>query len=234
VIARVLVMLVLATRVASADSDAERLYQEGQAAYDAKRYTDAIAAWDKAYALSKLPALVFNLAQAHRLAGHCQRAHESYRTFIQLDPTAEDRPAAEQFMRELDSCAHPGPKTNPAVRTGPTTPRYEDRGGGKRVAGLVIGGSGVAMIAGGIFFGNRATTIAQEVKDACTSGCEWATLEAKDADGRRAATLQYVFLGAGTAAVATGVWFYIRGARAREVLVEPRAGGAVVRVGGRF
>jgi hypothetical protein len=102
------------------------------------------------------------------------------------------------------------------------------------VAGLVIGGGGLAMIAGGIFFGNSATSIAREIKTACEAGCEWATLESRDAEGRRAETLQYVFLGAGVAAAATGVWFYVRGARAREVLVEPRAGGAVVRVGGRF
>jgi tetratricopeptide (TPR) repeat protein len=232
VIKYVLFVLALATRVAAAEGDAESLYKEGQAAYDAKRYTDAIVAWDKAYALSKLPALVFNLAQAHRLAGHCREAYDAYKSFVRLDPSAEDRPAAEQFTRELDSCANPKTPKAPKVPTHSVT--HEDRGRGRRIAGIVIGGGGLAMLAAGIVFGNRATSIASDIKTACEVSCEWATLESKDADGQRAEKLQYVFLGAGAAAVATGLFFYVRGARARDVVVEPRAGGGVVRVGVRF
>src|SRR5512140_395048 len=98
-------LVVIAARAAAADvTDAERLYTEGQAAYDAQRYDDAIAAWDKSYALSHLPGLVFNLAQAHRLAGHCTKAVDAYHRFLQLDPKAEERPQAEQFLHELEPC----------------------------------------------------------------------------------------------------------------------------------
>jgi len=240
---RLVILLVLATGVASAQApDAEQLYKDGQTAYDAKRYDDAIAAWSKSYELSRLPALVFNLAQAHRLAGHCAKAVESYKKFLSLDPQSDERPAAEQFLRELEPCVKPKPidlKPPPKVEILPSgmgSHRIEDRGGGKRMAGVIIGGAGIALFATGLYFGNRATSLANEVEAACELGCEWSTLEAKDASGRQAATLQYVFYGVGATAIAGGTVLYLLGARAREtrVFVEPTANGGAVGVSGRF
>jgi hypothetical protein len=229
VIGRVLVILavMLVAPIARADtSEAEQLFQQGQQAYDAKQYDQAIASWDRAYALSKLPALLFNIAQAHRLAGHCAPAVENYRKFVQLDATAEDRPAAEQFIRELGTCG--------AVAKPPGGKQYEDRGGGKRIAGISLGIGGMFLLIAGAYFGNEASGNAADIRSACNVGCEWADIESKDAAGRRAEKLQYVFLGTGVAAVATGVWFYLRGSRERAVLVEPQAGGASLKVMGRF
>jgi tetratricopeptide (TPR) repeat protein len=241
---RSMLALVVMTGVVHADSDAERLYKEGQAAYDDKRYDDAIAAWDKAYALSKLPGLVFNLAQAHRLANHCEKAVDAYKRFLALDPQSDERPSAEQFLKELEPCKKATPKPidyNPAKPDGVLPSalgsyRIEDRGGGKRTFGLITGGAGIALFATGLYFGNRATSIANEVEEACAMGCEWSTLEDKDASGRSAATLQYVFLGTGAAAIATGTVLYLLGARAREtmVMIETPPGGAVVGVSGHF
>jgi len=60
---RLALVLLLVARTATAQpNDAERLYTDGQKAYDDKRYDDALAAWEKAYELSHLPGLVFNLA----------------------------------------------------------------------------------------------------------------------------------------------------------------------------
>ena len=67
---RALVILCLLARAALADAPtAEQLYHAGQTAYDDKRYDDALAAWQKSYELSHLPALEFNIAQAYRLRG---------------------------------------------------------------------------------------------------------------------------------------------------------------------
>ncbi len=229
-----LLAVTLFARVAHADGDAEKLYQEGQAAYDAKRYDDAIAAWDKSYAQSKLPALVFNLAQAHRLAGHCTKAVEAYTRFLSLDPASDERPSAEQFMRELQPC--PDAPKRPPERTEPivTGPHVEDRGGGKRRAGLIVGGAGLAAFATGLYFGSRASSIANEVQDACAMGCEWATLEDKDASGRRAATIQYVLVAVGAAGMIGGATLYYLGHSNRHVVVEMPKHGAVVGVAGTF
>jgi serine/threonine-protein kinase len=240
---RVLTALVLATRVASADPTAEQLYKDGQAAYDDKRYDDAVVAWQQSYDLSKLPALMFNLAQAHRLAGHCTKAVEAYKSFLTLDPKSDERPSAEQFLRELEPCPEPlklPPKPidhKPTILpSGMGTEHVEDRGGGKRMAGLITGGAGIAVFATGLYFGNRASSIANEVEAACEMGCEWSTLESKDASGRSAATLQYVFYGVGAAAIIGGATLYFLGARAREtrVFVAPTAGGATAAISGRF
>ncbi|MBA2543304.1 MAG: hypothetical protein H0V17_26920 [Deltaproteobacteria bacterium] len=239
---RLVILLVLATRVASAQApDAEQLYKDGQAAYDSKRYDDAIAAWSKSYELSRLPALVFNLAQAHRLAGHCTKAVDSYKKFLSLDPQADEKSAAEQFLRELEPCKQePKPiVVKPRVEILPSgmgSYRIEDRGGGKRTFGVITGAAGIALFATGLYFGNRATSLANEIEAACELGCEWSTLEAKDASGRQAATLQYVFYGVGATAVVGGTVLYLLGARAREtrVVIEPTSGGATASISGRF
>ncbi|HEV7559138.1 MAG TPA: tetratricopeptide repeat protein, partial [Kofleriaceae bacterium] len=90
-----LVLLLVARTAAAQPNDAEHLYTEGQKAYDDKRYDDALAAWEKAYELSHLPGLVFNLAQAYRLHGDCDKAVETYQKFIDLDPKSKQRTAAE-------------------------------------------------------------------------------------------------------------------------------------------
>jgi tetratricopeptide (TPR) repeat protein len=224
-VAFLLVLVFARHAIADDASDAERLYNEGQAAYDGKRYDAAIAAWDKSYALSKLPALVFNLAQAHRLAGHCTQAVEHYQRFITLDPQAEDKPAAEQFVRELSPC----PVAKPVER--PTTEwQLVDKGAGKRRAGMIAAGAGLVVFATGIYFGSRASTIANEVEAACAMGCEWSELESKDAAGRRDAVLQYPLYAIGAAGIIGGVSLYILGKSKTRVMVEPRANGVAFRV----
>jgi len=228
--------LCLLARVAHADGEAEKLYQEGQAAYDAKQYDQAIAAWDKSYALSKLPALVFNLAQAHRLAGHCPKAVEAYKRFLTLDPQSAERPDAEQFLKELEpTCPAPQPiitKTVPDLKL-----QFEDRGKGKRRAGLIVGGTGLAVVVAGMYFGSRASSLASEVEDACAAGCEWTPeLADKESAGKSAQTLQYVLYAVGVAGVAGGAALWFLGDKQRRITVEqPKAGnGAVVGVAGRF
>lgn len=229
--------LTLVARVAHAEGDAEKLYQEGQAAYDAKQYDQAIAAWDKSYALSKLPALVFNLAQAHRLAGHCEKAVEAYKRFLALDPRSTERPDAEQFLRELEpSC--PAKAQPTIVKTVPDLGlRFEDQGKGKRRAGVIVGGTGLAVFVAGLYFGSRASSLATEVEDACAAGCEWTPeLADKESSGKSAQTLQYVLYAVGVAGVAGGAALWFIGDGKRRISVEqPKVGtGAVVGLAGRF
>jgi tetratricopeptide (TPR) repeat protein len=236
-IAAVLALTLLA-RVAHADGDAEKLYQEGQTAYDAKQYDEAIAAWDKAYALSKLPGLVFNLAQAHRLAGHCEKAVDAYKRFLTLDPQSAERPDAEQFLKELEPSCPNKPVPQAMVKTAVFPDlRFEDRGKGKRRAGLIVGGTGLAVFAAGLYFGSRASSLASEVDDACAMGCEWTPeLADKESSGKSAQTLQYVLYAVGAVGVAGGAALYFKGDSQRRIVIEqPKTGsGAVVGLAGRF
>src|SRR5262249_43069716 len=108
---RPLAIVALLAGVAAAEPEAERLYKEGQAAYDAERYDEALAAWERSYELSHLPGLVFNIAQAHRFRGDCGKAVEAYKKFVALDPKSSERPTAEGFIKELSPC--PADKPTP-------------------------------------------------------------------------------------------------------------------------
>lgn len=89
-------------------SDAERLYREGQTAFDANKLGEALHAWQKSYDLSRAPGLLFNIAQAYRLragTGDCALAAATYRKFIAEDPSSPQRATAERFAEETEKCA---------------------------------------------------------------------------------------------------------------------------------
>jgi tetratricopeptide (TPR) repeat protein len=239
----VVLALLLASGVAAAQpNDAERLYTEGQKAYDDKRYDDALAAWDKSYELSHLPGLVFNIAQAHRLHGDCWKAVEAYRKFVELDPSSPQRATAEGLIKELEPCKDapapvvehhdaPLPPPPPKVRisVGQTDHVDVDRGHGKRVAAVAVAIAGLAAIGTGVYFGGRADSLATEVHDACAMGCAWADVKDRDAEGHTAALVQWGLLGAGAAALVTsGILYYVGATDHGTVAVTPHGGGATL------
>lgn len=246
--ALVVVILLAATRIAAAQpTDAERLYTEGQEAYDREDYATALDRWQQSYELSKLPALVFNIAQAHRLHGDCRAAVDSYRKFIALEPSAAERPDAEGFIRELEpKCPAPvvpparvePPRVTPPGGRHVDTPPPAHPGRGKRWLGLGSGAVGVGMVVLGVIAGREAQRLGDEVAADCdNNGCDFDAIRDKDADGRAAERRQYVFYGVGAAALVTGgvlYWLGTRDAERAPVAVVPRADGAMVSWSGRW
>lgn len=103
-------------------NEAEKLYRQGQTAYDGKRYDGALVAWLRAYELSKLPGLLFNIAQAYRLRGlpgDCTKAAQTYERFVAAAPTSPQVPAARGFIAELAPCVAGLPATNNDRPAGP-------------------------------------------------------------------------------------------------------------------
>ena len=91
-----LVVLVVATTARADDevpAKARALAERGRADHDRGDYGAAIAEFTEAYALAPSPALLFNLAQAYRLAGRCDDAALMYRRYLTGDP-APGRPRA--------------------------------------------------------------------------------------------------------------------------------------------
>jgi tetratricopeptide (TPR) repeat protein len=234
------VVVALLAGVAAAEPEAERLYRDGQAAYDAQRYDDALAAWTQSYELSHLPGLVFNIAQAHRLRGDCAKAVEAYKKFVALDPRSSERPTAEGFIKDLSPCPDDKPTPTPPPPKPPPAPIESkppiadvDTGRGKRIAGLAIAGGGLAIAGTGLYFGNRAASLGDEVRKACASSCAYPDIRDKDQEGRRDETIQWILYGAGAAAIVTGGVVYMLGAkRASPVAVVPHGDGAVVTFSG--
>ena len=71
---------------ASAARDARRIYDEATAAFGLGRYAEAAEKYEAAFAIRPDPALLYNAAQAYRLAGNKQRALELYRNYVRLYP----------------------------------------------------------------------------------------------------------------------------------------------------
>jgi tetratricopeptide (TPR) repeat protein len=207
---------------ALATPTAEELFNEGQAAYDHRDYARAIERWHVAYQRSREPGLLYNIAQAYRLANDCPHALSTYRTFIEVDPTSDRRILANALVRELEgTCGSPHVVED--------ADPVED-GSRRKFAGLVLGGSGAALLVAGLVVGVHASTLGDEVTEACAARCDWATQKGEDAAGRRDAAIGYALDLVGVAAIAGGAILYYLGDRAHTVVLTPRGreGGAVI------
>jgi tetratricopeptide (TPR) repeat protein len=231
-------VLVCATSALAQPSEAERLYHDGQRAYDAGRYDDAVAAWDKSYALSRLPALLFNIGQAYRLrawSGDCTRAADAYRKFIAVEPRSPQRGQVEGFLAELGPCVDAERGAQPAQPQPRPAPHVDDPGRGKRLIAYGSGATGALLVGIGVYYGHRAATLSDEVTSACRAGCTFADVAAKDAEGRSADRKQYVFYGLGAAALVTGgVLYWMAGREHTSAVVALDARSAFVGIAGRF
>ncbi len=227
-IAAATLTIAFARAIASAEPSAEEIYEEGQAAYDRGDFATAIARWQSSYELSKQPLLVLNVAQAYRLAGDCPRALSTYQQYVTLDPASEQRSLADGFIAELS--AQCGRRTEAVKRVEQPSDTRSRTGGDTRIAGLVTGGVGVAVLATGLVFGRRAVALGDEVTRDCATACDWSVEKTKERDGKRYAAIGKVLDVAGVAAIAAGIGLYIYGARDREpaLAIQPRSTGATV------
>jgi len=115
-------LVCLAGRVAWAD-DAAAARDHAQKAttfYKLAKYDDAIREFEAAYEAKADPALLYNIAQCHRLAGHDGEALRLYRNYLRDAPRGPYRSQAEEWIATLQkSAASPPP---PATVSPPPAP----------------------------------------------------------------------------------------------------------------
>jgi tetratricopeptide (TPR) repeat protein len=75
-------LLLSATPVHADVSDARAHYEAATADYALGKYADAATEYEKAFAIKPDPALLYNAAQAHRLAGNKKRALLLYENYV--------------------------------------------------------------------------------------------------------------------------------------------------------
>src|SRR5690349_21282804 len=94
----------LAQTAPSADKKqaAKQFVDAGLAAQSAGDYDKAIALYSKAYELVPHPTLIFNLAQAHRLAGHIEQSLALYRRYLAEDPRGPHATTARELVSEIE------------------------------------------------------------------------------------------------------------------------------------
>lgn len=86
---------------ADENSEAKEHYQKGTKAFDLGAYDEAVNEYSTAYRLHDDPALLYNIGQAHRLAGHMSEAIRFYKRYLLRSPNAPNRAEVEQKIAEL-------------------------------------------------------------------------------------------------------------------------------------
>jgi tetratricopeptide (TPR) repeat protein len=102
-------------------TEAREHYRRGTAAFNLGHYEDAIREYEAAYQLREDPALLYNIAQAYRLAGDETHALRTYKSFLHQLPKAENREEVEQRIIELQRAI--GERGRAKESTAPATPQ---------------------------------------------------------------------------------------------------------------
>jgi len=120
------------TAFAASGRDAKKIYEEATAAFGLGRYAEAAEKYEAAFAARPDPALLYNAAQAYRLAGNKPRALELYRNYVRLYPdgaNANDaRSQVAALKKDIDgerppvAPPPPPPVTAPAPGPAPVAP----------------------------------------------------------------------------------------------------------------
>src|SRR5262245_9233952 len=87
--------------IAGKQQDSQALREKATAAFALGQYAAAAEDFEKAYALTPEPALLYNAAQAHRLAGNKERALTLYRNYSRVYGKREKRADVEARIEEL-------------------------------------------------------------------------------------------------------------------------------------
>src|SRR5437879_844113 len=84
-----------------APEDAKSLFERGMTIYALGHYAEAAPLFERAFEIKPDPALLYNAAQAHRLAGHSARALTLYQSYLQLYGDAARQPEIEAHIAQL-------------------------------------------------------------------------------------------------------------------------------------
>lgn len=179
----------------------------GIAAHDRGDYDQAIALFEQAYAELPHPALFFNLAQAHRLAGHSEQALGLYRRYLAAVPDGELAAEARTWITNLEKergRAEPAaaPPKGPAPAPGlpppadPAKPSPVPRNDQRALRYGAYGAAAASAIAIGIgaFYGIKANDISDEL-----SQPNVVYRESRFQEGESAQTAMFVWYGVGGA-----------------------------------
>lgn len=108
--------------VASEPSAARQAYDQATAAFGLGHYAEAAEKYEAAFSLRPDPALLYNAAQAYRLAGNRPRALELYRNYLRLYPDRQNADEARIHVAALTKALDDEKSTPPEVVSPPAPP----------------------------------------------------------------------------------------------------------------
>jgi hypothetical protein len=122
-----------AAGAARADDDvatveAKAHYQRATAHFAVGEYREAAAEYEAAFKIKQDPALLYDAAQAHRLAGENQKALLLYKNIIKLYPESNQAQDAQERIGKLEQAMASGPPGSSAASPPSTAPSPTDNG----------------------------------------------------------------------------------------------------------
>lgn len=104
-------------------------YERGAERYKAGRYAAAHEEFQRAYQITPLPDLLYNMAKADEQLGHLREAIEHLEAYLR-DPASRDRETISALLQQLRARVGPGQAAEPAQRVEPAPAQKADPGAG--------------------------------------------------------------------------------------------------------
>ena len=175
-----------ATTLAQSEPEKEltkKRYKVGEQLYDIGQYEKALVAFDEAYKLYPLPAMLYNIARAHEVLGNLEKAINNYKHFVQKLPDSPHAPTVRTRVKSLEARLakknvgqekaaaartkeKPAPLAVPVEEPAPADSEHTWRWTGGR-AGVGVGG---AALVAGIAFGALAMGKSSDYEELLDSG----------------------------------------------------------------
>jgi len=143
------------------DAHARRLYKKGDRAYAEGRYEDAVAAFEKAYALSGRSLLLFNLGNAYERLQRYQDAADALERYLpDAKPHEQDalekrianlKQRAEQQQKEKEEKERAAKKRREQAAKPPAPPPPAEAASSPTLGYVLLGTGGAALAVGGVF-----------------------------------------------------------------------------------
>jgi hypothetical protein len=190
------------------------------------------------------PTAIYNMARCYQQNGLANQALAQFREYLRKarDLAPDERKQVDDYIRELESQQHAGnggtlaPASATVVESAPSPAGRP----GLRTAGYVLGGVGVVALGAGLASGLSVQAANKDIasENAKPAGQGSArTVKDRMADGARAQTLQWVFIGVGVGSLVAGTVCYVLGMPTREsTALAPWVGpgSAGLSVGGTY
>jgi len=103
-------------------AQARQLYERGMASFQLEEWDTAIEAWEQAFRIKPLPQILYNIAQAHRLAKRYEKALSFYKKYLNMEPKAANRGEVDRHVVTLTKLIDEQRRASSAPPTAPIRP----------------------------------------------------------------------------------------------------------------
>ena len=178
-----------AAQSSTSDEMARRHFESGVAYLEESDYENSLKAFEKAYELSKRPAILLNIATVQERRGNIAGAVEALKKYVEAEPTGQhvettklriqnlEKRLAEQQASAPPPSQEPPPEPEPKTEPPPPPPpqpapppRAEPPPPNRLPAYIALGVGGL-LAGGAVVTGVMASSEHSELKDSCAPNC---------------------------------------------------------------